>query len=98
MQVFSASALAGVGLVRNVAGAGFPLFARQMFLQEGYQWAGSILAFLALLLVPIPFILAKYGRILRLRSPWAKQHMDDVSEDEARNSGEVEDTEKAGPS
>ena len=68
--------------MRNTAGGGFPLFAQQMFQNEGYQWAGSILAFLAVLLVPIPFILERYGRALRLRSPWAKQHMDDLSEEE----------------
>lgn len=82
MQVFSASALAGLSVVRNTAGGGFPLFAQQMFTNEGYQWAGSILAFLAVLLIPIPFILEKYGRALRLRSSWAKQHMDDLSEEE----------------
>ena len=82
-QVFSASALAGIGLVRNLAGAGFPLFGVQMFDNEGYEWAGSILGFLSLLLIPIPFVLSKYGRALRLRSPWARQHMDDLTENEA---------------
>jgi hypothetical protein len=43
-----------------------------MYVKEGYQWAGSILAFLAILLVPIPFILERYGRELRLRSPVSK--------------------------
>lgn len=74
---FSASALAGVGLIRNVAGGGFPLFGTQMFENEGYNWAGSILAFLAILLVPIPFILERYGTRLRARSPYARQHMDE---------------------
>ena len=74
-QVFSASALAGLGLIRNVAGAGFPLFGQQMFTYLGNQWAASLLAFLAILLIPIPFILERNGRALRLRSPWAKQHM-----------------------
>jgi len=53
-----------------------------MFRNEGYQWAGSILAFLAVLLIPIPFILETYGRALRLKSPWARQHMDDLTEEE----------------
>ena len=78
--MYSASALAGLSLVRNVAGGGFPLFTEQMFTNEGFQWAGSILAFLAILLVPIPFILEKYGRALRLRSPWAREHMDDLDD------------------
>ena len=55
-------------------------------MREGYQWAGSTLAFLAIFLVPIPFILERYGRSLRLRSSWAQQHMDDLREEET-NSG-----------
>ena len=53
-----------------------------MFVKEGYHWAVSILAFLALIMIPIPFILVKYGRALRLKSSWAKQHMDDLTEEE----------------
>jgi len=75
-KVYSASALAALSLVRNAAGGGFPLFANALFRNEGYQWAGSILAFLAIVLVPIPFVLERFGRRLRERSPWARQHMD----------------------
>ena len=46
---------------------------------RGYQWAGSILAFLALVMIPIPFILDRYGLQLRKRSPWAREHMDAFS-------------------
>ena len=74
--------MAGIGLIRNIAGAGFPLFANAFYVNVGFEWASCILGFLALLLVPIPFVLSKYGRALRLRSPWAKQHMDDLSEEE----------------
>ncbi|KAM3084051.1 hypothetical protein ACMFMG_001841 [Clarireedia jacksonii] len=81
-MVFSASALAGVGLIRNLAGAGFPLFGSQMFENEGYNWAGSILAFLAMVLVPIPFVLERWGPRIRARSPWARQHMDDDDDNE----------------
>lgn len=71
--MYSASALAGIGLVRNSAGAGFPLFARQMFANEGFQYAGLILACLALVLIPIPFVLVKKGVWLRERSKWARE-------------------------
>lgn len=82
--VYSASALAGLGLVRNTFGGGFPLFAQALFKNEGYQWAGSILAFLACVLVPIPFILRAYGPRLRRRSPFArsKLEMHDSDEDD----------------
>ncbi|CAJ2505244.1 Uu.00g126380.m01.CDS01 [Anthostomella pinea] len=75
--VFSASALAGIGLVRNIFGAVFPLFGRQLFANLGYQWGASLLAFLGIALIPIPFVLARYGPAIRQKSPWASQHIDD---------------------
>ncbi|MCJ1308638.1 hypothetical protein MMC25_002291 [Agyrium rufum] len=91
-RIYSASALAGIGLVRNVAGAGFPLFAAQLFERVGNQWAVSLLAFLAILLFPIPYVLYFYGKVLRRRSPWARQHMDGFGEREKEV--EAQSTEK----
>ncbi|PMD45819.1 hypothetical protein L207DRAFT_541775 [Hyaloscypha variabilis F] len=54
-----ASALAGIGLICNPSGAGFPLFGTQMYDGLGNQGATSLLAGLAVLMVPIPFILRK---------------------------------------
>lgn len=81
-KTFSASALAGIGLIRNLFGAAFPLFAHGLFTKLGYEWAGTLLAGLALVLVPIPFVLSRYGRVLREKSPWAREHMDDLEIDE----------------
>ncbi|KAE8448794.1 hypothetical protein EG329_008796 [Mollisiaceae sp. DMI_Dod_QoI] len=76
-KTFSASALAGIGLIRNTAGAGFPLFGTQMYHQLGNQGATSLLAGLAVLMVPIPFILgSSLGVKLRHRSPWARIHIE----------------------
>jgi MFS family permease len=87
-QVYSASALAGVILVRNVVGCIFPLFAvsilpslawtwltqsqRQMYERLGFEWASTLLAFLSLLFVPIPIWWFYKGRALRLKSPFAR--------------------------
>lgn len=76
-RVYAASALAGLGLIRNMAGAGFPLFAKAFFLKEGFQHAGTVLACMACVLIPIPFILERHGPRLRRNSPWAREHMDD---------------------
>ncbi|KAK7753060.1 hypothetical protein SLS62_005010 [Diatrype stigma] len=81
-RVFSASALAGIGLVRNIAGAAFPLFGQQLFARLGYPWGASLLGAIALLLAPIPFVLERYGVELRKRSPWARQHIGGVDDDE----------------
>lgn len=88
--MFSASALAGIGLVRNLAGCGFPLFGRQLFLNEGFQYAGLILACLSLLLMPIPFVLAKKGLALRSRSPWARQMMEHDGKGQDKKEEDVE--------
>lgn len=73
-QTYSASALAGVILIRNLVGAGFPLFANQMYNKLGYEWASSLLAFLSILMIPIPWLWFYYGEKLRLKSPYAREH------------------------
>ncbi|KAF1916956.1 MFS multidrug transporter-like protein [Ampelomyces quisqualis] len=80
-KTFSASALAGIGLVRNLAGAGFPLVGRSLFLNVGTKNASLVLTAIALCLAPIPFILDKKGSSLRRKSPWAAAH-EDEDEDE----------------
>ena len=67
----AASALAGATVVRSCFGAGFPLFATQMYEKLGTQWASSLLGFIALALAPIPIILMIYGPELRKRSKYS---------------------------
>ncbi|CAO1628434.1 unnamed protein product [Parajaminaea phylloscopi] len=69
----AASALSGNTVVRSAFGAGFPLFARQMYMKLGTQWASSLLGFLALAMVPIPFVLYKFGGRVRA---WSKHAAD----------------------
>lgn len=76
-MIYSASALAGIGLARNVVGAIFPMVGNVMFEELGTNWAGTIIAGLALLLAPIPFVLERYGPKLRARSPFAYEHAED---------------------
>lgn len=71
-QSYAASALAGVILIRNLVGAGFPLFGTQMYDYLGLEWASSLLAFLSLTMCVIPFLFFYKGEYLRLKSPWAR--------------------------
>jgi len=73
-KTYSASALAGIGLIRNLAGAGFPLVGRSLFVNVGTRNASIVLTAIAICLVPIPFVLEKQGVSLRRRSPWATAH------------------------
>lgn len=67
----AASALSANTIVRSFFGAGFPLFASQMYNKLNPQWASSLLGFIAILLGPIPFLLRAYGHHLRRRSKYA---------------------------
>ncbi|KAG1825807.1 major facilitator superfamily domain-containing protein [Suillus subaureus] len=67
----AASALAASTVVRSLFGAGFPLFATQMYDRLGPEWASTLLGFIALIMMPIPFVLSRYGPILRFKSKYA---------------------------
>lgn len=69
--MFAASAIAGNTFLRSLCGAGFPLFARQMFEGMGIQWASTLLGCVAIVLAPIPFIFYKYGAKIRAKSAYA---------------------------
>lgn len=80
-KTYSASALAGIGLVRNLAGAGFPLVGRSLFVNIGTRSASLVLMAIAICLMPIPFVLEKRGVSLRKRSPWAAAHEEEDETD-----------------
>ncbi|KAI0074662.1 MFS general substrate transporter [Panus rudis PR-1116 ss-1] len=67
----AASALAANTVMRSAFGAGFPLFATQMYDQLNPRWASTLLGCIAILLAPIPFVLKKYGPALRRKSKFA---------------------------
>ncbi|THW75701.1 MFS general substrate transporter [Aureobasidium pullulans] len=66
------SVLAGNDLIRCSVGSVFPLFAPHMFHQLGVDWASSLLGFLAIAFVPIPYLLYKYGKQIRMSSNYAR--------------------------
>ncbi|TRM61103.1 major facilitator superfamily domain-containing protein [Schizophyllum amplum] len=67
----AASALAANTVCRSIFGAAFPLFATQMYDALNPRWATTLLGFIALVMVPIPLVLKKFGPTLRARSRYA---------------------------
>ncbi|KAG8921875.1 hypothetical protein FRC01_014798, partial [Tulasnella sp. 417] len=61
----AASALASSTVIRSAFGAGFPLSSTQMDEKLNPKWASTLLAGIALLLLPIPFVLYRYGAHIR---------------------------------
>ncbi|KAH7316870.1 major facilitator superfamily transporter [Stachybotrys elegans] len=63
-----ASASSANSLSRYIFAGAFPLFAVQMNEALGIDWASSLLAFVALALLPVPWIFYKWGPAIRKRS------------------------------
>ncbi|RAK98756.1 MFS transporter [Aspergillus ibericus CBS 121593] len=62
----SASALAASNLLRSLVGALLPLGGQRMYEALGLGWGNSLLAFIALAMVPVPYILIKFGGRMRM--------------------------------
>ncbi|KAF2654803.1 MFS general substrate transporter [Lophiostoma macrostomum CBS 122681] len=69
--LYAASALAANSFARSVFAGAFPLFGVQMYNNLGYQWATTLLAFLALAMAPFPILFFRYGKRLRGNSRFA---------------------------
>ncbi|KAE9411519.1 MFS polyamine transporter [Gymnopus androsaceus JB14] len=65
---FAASAIAAKTLLRSEVGAAVPLYVEQMFSHMGFQWAGLLLALVAIVIAPIPFVFYRYGERIRCSS------------------------------
>ncbi|KAE8356281.1 MFS multidrug transporter [Aspergillus coremiiformis] len=65
---YAASAIAGVAFGENIFAAFLPLAAKPMYVRLGYQWASSVLAFIALVLTLAPVVLLWKGSTIRAKS------------------------------
>ncbi|KFY43324.1 hypothetical protein V495_04029 [Pseudogymnoascus sp. VKM F-4514 (FW-929)] len=69
-SLHGASALSANSLLRYAFGGAFPLFTVQMFSNLGIGWASSLLGFVSVALVPVPWVLYKYGKRIRAHSQY----------------------------
>ncbi|KAI0642409.1 MFS general substrate transporter [Trametes meyenii] len=73
--IFASSALAGQSLCRNLLGMAFPLFTEQMFERLTYHWGNTLFGCIAVLMIPIPYVLLWKGPAIRASSKFASQAM-----------------------
>ncbi|KUI71617.1 putative transporter mfs2 [Cytospora mali] len=88
-EKYAASALSAASLGRNVFGAFLPLASKPLFSNLGFGWAGSLLGFIGLAMVPIPVVLLFKGEAIRANSPLMSESTYDDDEVEARRSSYV---------
>lgn len=65
-----ASAAAAASLARYGLAGAFPLFTIQMYQHLGIGWASSLLGFIAVALLPVPWVLFKFGKRIRAKSKY----------------------------
>ncbi|CCM02601.1 uncharacterized protein FIBRA_04704 [Fibroporia radiculosa] len=68
---WASSALAGQSLFRNMMGMAFPMFTTPMFNRLTYHWANTLFALIAVVMIPIPYVLFFKGPAIRARSKFA---------------------------
>ncbi|KIP04672.1 hypothetical protein PHLGIDRAFT_183272 [Phlebiopsis gigantea 11061_1 CR5-6] len=81
----AASALAAKTCLRSFWGAGVVLFTEQMYARLGYEWAGSLLAFIALGCCAIPYLFYFKGAAIRKHSKYAYSGEPDAVKNEVSN-------------
>lgn len=65
----AASAMAGINLLRNLLGAFLPLAAPRLYTNLHMGWGNSVLAFIAMAFISVPFWFYWHGRWLREKFP-----------------------------
>jgi len=68
-HIYAASALASNTIIRSVFGAVLPLCGLKMYDTLGLGWGNSLLGFIAVAMIPVSFLLLKYGEALRKKFP-----------------------------
>lgn len=68
-EIYAASALAANMVLRSLGGAFLPLAGEEMYNALGLGWGNSLLAFVSIAIMPLPFVFFIYGDRIR---PMAK--------------------------
>lgn len=70
-EIYAASALTFVTITRYIAAGGMTVVSIPFYRNVGVHWTLSIMGCISLFLTPIPYILYKYGYVVRRRSNYA---------------------------
>jgi len=71
-QKHAASAVAANTFLRSMFAAAFPLFITPMLHNIGIGWGISVFGFVAIGMIPIPYLFFIYGKRIRAKGYWSK--------------------------
>lgn len=72
-QRYAASAVAANTALRSAFAAAFPLFITPMLHSLGIGWGISIFGFIAVAMIPIPYLFYSFGKRIRARGFWSRE-------------------------
>jgi hypothetical protein len=72
-ELYAASELAANIIMRSITSAILPLCGLKMYHALGVGWGNSMLGFIAVALIPAPFLILRYGE--RLRNKFAIENL-----------------------
>lgn len=75
----AACVIAAATVIRSLVGVILPLFTTDMYTALGTNWAGTLIACLGFVFVPVPLILIKYGRRIRRMTKYGREADDHIS-------------------
>ncbi|KAL2865014.1 MFS transporter [Aspergillus lucknowensis] len=76
-KIYSASALASSVIIRSILGAALPVAAKPMYASLGVGWATSLVGFVSVACVPIPYVLLWKGGWIREKSKFCQMLVKD---------------------
>ncbi|CAI6099810.1 unnamed protein product [Clonostachys chloroleuca] len=65
---YAASAMSATTVLRSLVGALLPLVGGRMYNSLGYGWGTSLLAFIAVAMIPVPIVFLMYGERIRQKT------------------------------
>ncbi|KAL4929771.1 MFS transporter [Aspergillus undulatus] len=93
-KIYSASALAASVITRSMLGAALPVAAKPMYETIGVGWATSLVGFVSIACLPIPYVLLWKGYWIRERSRFCQMLKKDEEEEAAAASGSARSEEQ----
>lgn len=65
--LYAASSTAAAVIMRSLFGALLPLAGQTMYAKLGLGWGNSVLAFISVAMLPVPWVFLLYGERIRTR-------------------------------
>lgn len=75
----AACVIAAATVIRSLVGVILPLFTTDMYTALGPNWAGTLIACLGFVFVPVPLVLIRYGRRIRRWTKYGREADDHIS-------------------